>query len=625
MEMFAEFHFLRPQWFYALLPMAILLWLMWKRRLPSRSWQGVVAPRLLPHLLVGQSVGRRPWSMFALALGGLLAVTALAGPAWKKLEVPVFRQPSALVVLLDLSRSMDAGDIKPSRLQRAQMKLRDILNQQKEGETALVVYAAMPFVVSPLTSDAKTIASQVGSLSTDLMPAQGSRPDRAILMALQLLQQSGASHGGVLLISDGIDGDVSDESNDAIKALRDAGHRLSVLGVGTPEGAPIPSTNGGFLKDSRGAIVLPRLDDVALQALAVRGNGAYRRIGADDGDIRAVLAPFADRRAQLQSKQAEGMNSDQWRDEGPWLLLPLLLLGALAFRRGYVPVLLLLALPLPRPAHAMDWNSLWQNADQRGQQAMRADNAQQAAGLFKNPEWRAAANYRAGNYQAAADDLKEIGSAEAQYNRGNALAKQGQLEEAVSAYAEALKRDPQHADAKFNRDLVEEMLKQQQQDQQQGDGKDPKNKPGDNHKSGDKTGQDQSDQSNANQKSGQQDGKQADAQQKDSQASEGGQDSKQGDKPEQEKSAGDDAARQQADDKERSPQEQGAAAKQDKGEGSDKPDAAAEGQQDTREMRQADKQWLQRIPDDPGGLWRRKFLYQYKQQQQSSKSEDKTW
>jgi Ca-activated chloride channel family protein len=625
MEMFAEFHFLRPQWFYALLPMAILLWLMWKRRLPSRSWQGVVAPRLLPHLLVGQSVGRRPWSMFVLALGGLLAVTALAGPAWKKLEVPVFRQPSALVVLLDLSRSMDAGDIKPSRLQRAQMKLRDILNQQKEGETALVVYAAMPFVVSPLTSDAKTIASQVGSLSTDLMPAQGSRPDRAILMALQLLQQSGASHGGVLLISDGIDGDVSDESNDAIKALRDAGHRLSVLGVGTPEGAPIPSTNGGFLKDSRGAIVLPRLDDVALQALAVRGNGAYRRIGADDGDIRAVLAPFADRRAQLQSKQAEGMNSDQWRDEGPWLLLPLLLLGALAFRRGYVPVLLLLALPLPRPAHAMDWNSLWQNADQRGQQAMRADNAQQAAGLFKNPEWRAAANYRAGNYQAAADDLKEIGSAEAQYNRGNALAKQGQLEEAVSAYAEALKRDPQHADAKFNRDLVEEMLKQQQQDQQQGDGKDPKNKPGDNHKSGDKTGQDQSDQSNANQKSGQQDGKQADAQQKDSQASEGGQDSKQGDKPEQEKSAGDDAARQQADDKERSPQEQGVAAKQDKGEGSDKPDAAAEGQQDTREMRQADKQWLQRIPDDPGGLWRRKFLYQYKQQQQSSKSEDKTW
>ncbi len=467
MDRFAPFHFLRPEWFYALFPLLLLMWLQWRRRLSSRSWQSVVAPRLLPHLLVGQGSGRRPWALLLAGIGGLLAIVAMAGPAWKKLEVPVYRQPSSLVLLLDMSRSMDAADIKPSRLLRAQMKLRDILAQRKEGDTALIVYAANAFVVSPLTPDASTIASQLDSLSSDLMPAQGSRPDRAIELALQLLQQSGVSHGGVLLVSDGIDGEESKELKSAIKQLVDAGHRLSVLGVGTPEGAPIATANGGFLKDSNGAIVLTRLDDTELDALARQGNGSYRRISTDDNDFHALLAPFENMRAQLQSKKVEGMNSDQWRDEGPWLLLPLLLLGALAFRRGYVVVLLLLVLPLPRPAHAFDWDSLWQRADQRGQHAMQAGDTKQAAALFRDPEWRAAANYRAGDYQAAAQSLKDIGSADADYNRGNALAKQGQLQEAINAYDAALKLDPKHADAKFNRDLLEEMLKQQQQDKQQ--------------------------------------------------------------------------------------------------------------------------------------------------------------
>ncbi len=641
MNMPTEFHFLRPEWFYALLPLALLLWLLWRQRLTSRSWQNVVEPRLLAHLLIGQRTVQRPWILFAVGLGGLLSIIAMAGPAWQKLEVPVFRKPSALVVLLDLSRSMDAADIKPSRLQRAQMKLRDILNQQKEGETALIVYAATPFVVSPLSSDAKTIASQLGSLSTDLMPAQGSRPDRAIVMAQQLLQQSGASHGGVLLISDGIDGEESAELKSAIKELVNAGHRLSVLGVGSPEGAPIPSANGGFLKDRNGAIVLPRLDDAALDALARQGNGAYRRISTDDSDFQAALAPFKNTLAQLQSKQAEGQSgeqwrSDQWRDEGPWLLLPLLLLGAFAFRRGYVLLVLMLALPLPRQAYAFDWQSLWQRDDQRAQQVMQANDPKQAAQLFKNPEWRAAANYRAGNYQDAAKDLQNIDSVDANYNRGNALARQGQLQEAMNAYDEALKRDPKNADAKFNRDLVEEMLKQQQDQsqqnqQQKGDGKDQQNKSDDKNGQG-QSSKPQSDQSGPEkkpeQKSAQQDGKEG--QQKDTEQQNAAKNDKQ---DAGQKSGKDDAAKQQAakqgspskENRQEKNDQQGASAQPDSGDTKGKPEGAVDGQQDASELKQADKQWLQRIPDDPGGLWRRKFLYQYKQQQQSGKSEEKTW
>lgn len=638
MDMITTFHFMRPVWFYALLPLIILLWLMWRKRLASRSWQNVIDPRLLPHLLIGESAKQRPWMLLLLALGGALAILALAGPAWKKLEVPVFRQPSALVVLLDLSRSMDATDIKPSRLLRAQMKLHDILNQRREGETALIVFAATPFVVSPLTPDAKTIDNQINSLSTDLMPAQGSRPDRAIQLAQQLLQQSAASHGGVLLISDGFAGEEPDELKAAVKELVNAGHRLSVLGVGSAEGAPIAATNGGFLKDRNGAIILPKLDDGSLQALARAGQGSYRRLSTDDGDLRAVLAPFEHVLAQQESKKAEGMNSDQWRDEGVWLLLPLLLLGAFSFRRGYVLVLLLLALPLPRPAYALDWNSLWQRDDQRAQQALQAQQPQQAAQLFKNSEWRAAANYRAGNYQAAAQDLQSVDSAEADYNRGNALAQQGHLQEAISAYDAALKRDAQHEDAKFNRDLVEQMLKNQPQSEQQknqqqqdknGDGNDQQKKSDDKNGSG---------QQQSSDKSEKQDGKesqQADA--KDQGESKNGKgtgksDSQKSgkDAPENKDAPGKDitnekeqAAKRGAEQREKD--QQAAMAQNDNGDKKGEPSAAVDALDNASELKQADKQWLRRIPDDPGGLWRRKFLYQYKQQQQTRNNEDKTW
>lgn len=614
--MFTEFHFLRPDWLYALLPLAGLLWLLWRKRTSSRSWQSVVDPRLLPHLLIGQSATQRPWISLAVGLGGLLSILSMAGPAWQKLEVPVFRQHMALVVLLDLSRSMDAADIKPSRLLRAQMKLRDILNQQKEGETALIVYAATPFVVSPLTSDARAIASQVNSLSTDLMPAQGSRPDRAINLALQLLKQSSANHAGVLLISDGIDGDEPDELKDAIKGLVDAGHRLSILGVGSAEGAPIAAANGGFLKDRNGAIILSRLDDASLEALARQGHGSYRHLSTDDSDFQALLAPFKNVLEQQQSKKVEGMNSDQWRDEGPWLLLPLLLLGALAFRRGHVLLLLLLILPLPRPAFAYDWNSLWQRDDQRAQQALQAKQPQQAAQLFKNPEWRAAANYQAGNFKAAADDLQGIDSADAHYNRGNALAKEGQLAEAMKAYEEALKRNPKHDDAKFNRDLVEQIMKQQpQQDQQQkGDKKDQQGKP-DGKNGQDPSSESGNDKSESGKKSEQQNGKEN--QHADAEKQNAGKNGKEANEAGQQKSEKDAAAEQQ--------QKGQAGAEANKGEGGkdNKPNSTADAQQDSSKMLQADKQWLQRIPDDPGGLWRRKFLYQYKQQ--PGKSEEKTW
>lgn len=572
-----EFHFLRPEWFLALLPLLLLLWLLWRQRLFSRSWQAVVDARLLPHLLIGGGAARRrSWPLLLLGLSGLLAITALAGPTWQKLEQPLFRQQSGLVVLLDLSRSMDAADLRPSRLARARLKLIDILKQQREGQTALVAYAATPFVVTPLTSDTRTIISQLPIMTTDLMPAQGSRPDRAIATARQLLQQAGVSHGSVLLISDGVEG--GELLDDEIGQLTAAGHRLLILGVGTAAGAPIPQLRGsGFVTDGGGAIVIPKLDDAALSAAAQQGNGLYRQLSGDDGDINALLAVVNGDSATQRAAKVNDMMSDQWQEAGVWLLLPLLLLAPLAFRRGYLAavVLAVVILPQPETASAVEWGSLWSNRDQQGRQALEQGDAARAAQLFTAPEWRAAAHYRAGEYEKTLELLARMDKADAHYNRGNALAKLGRLPEAVKAYDEALKRDPKMTDARENRDLVKRLLQQQQE-------KERSNKDGQS--------QPQQDQPQGGAES---------EQRSEGRGKEDGQPG-QGQQPQ--------------------PPQSGK-------EGADQPPASATqplAAQQNEEQR-ANEQWLQRIPDDPGGLWRRKFLHQYQQQKQKSGNEERAW
>ena len=188
--MIEQFHFLRPLWLLALIPLIMFSWLLLRRSLFSRNWQSVIDPQLLPHVLIGTAgkSSRLPLILFFIC--GLLGIIALAGPVWNQLPQPVYKAKSALVIALDLSRSMDASDIKPSRLIRAHYKVNDILKLRKEGDTALIAYAADAFTAIPLTDDGETITNIVNSLTTDIMPAQGSRADRALSRASELLRNA---------------------------------------------------------------------------------------------------------------------------------------------------------------------------------------------------------------------------------------------------------------------------------------------------------------------------------------------------------------------------------------------------------------------------------------------------
>jgi len=387
-----------------------------------------------------------------MGIAGLLSILALAGPTWERLPQPAFRDQSALVIVLDLSRSMA-----------------DILKQREEGQTALIVYARDAFVVTPLTDDVDTITSLLSILNTALMPSQGSHAEIALERAMDLLKQAGLKTGGVLLITDGFQGK---KVQRAIDKLNRQGYKLSILGVGTEEGAPIPLAKGGFLKDAKGAIVIPKLDEFHLREVVQKGDGIYQRIRTNESDVLALLAAFD---SQSFQNKDENLQIDTWRELGPWLLLLVLPLAALAFRRGYWVIILLFFVPIPTPVQAYDFQSLWLTADQQAKEAFEKEEMQQAAELFEHPEWKAAAQYKSNQYEEVLKSLDELEGAENWYNKGNALARLARYPEAIEAYKKALELEPEHEDAKYNKELVEKQVQDSQDSQDSQDTQDSQN------------------------------------------------------------------------------------------------------------------------------------------------------
>ncbi len=606
-----QLHFLRPEAFYAFVPLMLFVVLYLTSKATSRSWKAVCDDKLLPYILTagGKKSGMLPIVLIMLASS--ISIIALAGPVWKKLPQPVFREESALVIALDLSQSMHATDIKPSRLERAKLKVLDLIKARKGGQTALIVYAATAFTVTPLTDDDNTIANLVPSLEPELMPAQGSNISSALKLATELLQQSGIAHGDVLVVTDGM----PDSASSAIDTLTDDGHRLSVMGIGTLEGSPIP-LSGGFLTDASGAIVISRLEPAQLQKAALQGGGMFVSMQTDDSDTEKLADLFASRHIKTETEGTE-LEADIWREEGPWLLLLVIPLVALWPRRGWLLCLALVALPVPQPAYALeaknlwpiDTGNLWLSPDQKAMKAFNAGNAKQAADLFEDNDWKAAANYRAGNYEKSNELLASPENTNGYYNKGNVLAKLGNYEDAIKAYDEALNIDPENEDARFNRELVKKAMEQQQQQQQnsqqQDSSQDQQQDQQDSQQqqqSPDQSQQQQDEQSSDQQQDDQSTEEQQNTEEEQDQLTDVNEQKDDESKDEQEQEQPD---TQQVEEQQNTEEQQLQAQQQD--EAVEKEDA------ETVESEQAIEQWLRRIPDDPGGLMRRKFIYQYRQ------------
>ncbi|MFG1342799.1 VWA domain-containing protein [Xanthobacter autotrophicus] len=437
----ASFHLLRPEWLLALVPAAVLAALLWRRlNQGANDWSRVVAPHLLVHLAAsgGRQTGR--WPIALLLVGWAAAILAMAGPTWEKLPQPAGGRLEPVVVALSLTRSMGASDASPTRLAAARYKVADVLSRMRGGEVALVLYADIPFTAAPLTQDARVVGQMLPDLATNLMRGGPARTDLAIEKGVELLKGAGASSGRILILADST-GDDPAKAQAAARAAAAAGFKVNVIGVG-----------------ASGADGAAPLDAAGLSALAVAGRGTFSRLTADDSDLESTL-PLTSASATAPPVDQDGFTADVWADMGPFVLLISVLLAPLAFRRGWIAVLLLAALPAmfaPSPAAAGTWDDLWARPDQQGASAFGAGDYATAAQRFENPAWRAAARYKAGDNPGAAEAYARMPGAD--YNRGNALARSDRLEEAVAAYDAALKADPADADAKFNRDLVQGII-----------------------------------------------------------------------------------------------------------------------------------------------------------------------
>jgi len=328
-------HFARPEWLLALLGLIpVLGWLIFSVVRPHKGpIQRYADPHLLPHLTgVRELDVNEHWSRFSRwALLWILLVLALAGPRWDFTDIQAFSPANELVILVDISRSMNVADTPPSRLARARQEVQDLVQLNRELRIGLIAFASVPLVISPITEDSQSLLNALPAVTGDLANLKGSRLGAALERAGQLLGGEGGSGGrGILLISDG---DL-DETGlvERIRKLADQGIVLYTLGIGTPAGGPIPAQAGGgdLLRTRDGNLIESRLNEPLLQQLAAAGGGRYLQADFRDRDSRTLLklaggGPGTPAPTQQKTRV--------WEERFYWLLLPLLLLLLPRFRR----------------------------------------------------------------------------------------------------------------------------------------------------------------------------------------------------------------------------------------------------------------------------------------------------
>jgi Ca-activated chloride channel homolog len=449
----SAFHFLRPSWLL-LIPMAALVYFTHSFREDIRArWKNVIAPELLEHLIV-KKTGRwtiRPIHMICLGL--LLSGVALAGPAWRREKPPFTEDKAPLIVALDLSQTMDAIDLDPTRLERAKLKIRDLLGVRNGAPTALLVYAGSAHLVVPLTADSQLFTMYLDSLSTSLMPRHGKNTTQALSAAQQILSEA-AVPGTVLFVTDGVEPAARPSLQKFVDSSEDS---ILVLGVGTSRGGPIREGPNHFAEDSSGRRLFSKLDTDALKSLGVSAT----TLTLDNSDIEWIQ-----RRVQSHLQATQEKNTQtRWMDEGYWLLFPIVVLAALWFRKGWTvqwsrgALAILILFPFPAASDlGRRFLDLWLTPDQQGRYYFEKGNYATAAERFSDPMWKGIALTRAGNYADALNQFALSDSAEAWYDQGNALACLKRFPEAAHAYEQALQRKPGWPETEDNLALVRSLI-----------------------------------------------------------------------------------------------------------------------------------------------------------------------
>lgn len=470
----SEFHFLRPEWLWLLIPWAISLPWLRAHMHERNNWQQLIAPHLSQRLLQGNVTKPSNWPFYAVIMGVLISIFSLAGPSWQRIAVPLFNQDQGAVIVLDASMQTRAQDTNPDRFTRLSFKAIDIVNQFNTGQLGLIAYAGDAFTVTPLTRDSATILQSLQVLTPEVMPTPGNDPLLAMREADRLLTAAGYAEGEIIWLTSGIS---QRDMEDLRQFFRSNNHRVSILAAGTTEGAPIRDSQGELFRDASGRVVIAQLIPEYLQRISAETGGRFVAATVDSSDI-ATITDFSGPQSDVSESSQQG---EQWRDAAPWLALLLVPLVLLAARKGAVWSILLLVLLIPKPVIAQQeltaereptaqdsrkvstWKLPFSNREQYAEQQFRAGNYKQAAENYSNPMAQGMAWYRAEEYANAAASFAQVNSPEGYFNLGNALTNLGELESALAAYQQALAERATWAEAQENYELVKSLFEQQEE------------------------------------------------------------------------------------------------------------------------------------------------------------------
>lgn len=445
-------------WLWGLPPVWVAIWLAHRYRQQNTSWQQWLEPHLLQAMLATPTTSRVvsswPWLIgFTLSM----LIISLAGPSWQQREQPLLASTAARVLVIDMSYSMLATDVNPSRIAWARQFLKEKLNDDFEGETALIAFSGQAFIVSPLTRDNNTLRRFINALQPNRMPSDGSRLDLALREANELLSASPSGRGRIIIVSDGINAQAA--TREVASLTYQAGSELIFVAVGTAEGSPLPAGSGGLLRDDNDQIVIASASIEDLRQLAETAGGqffTYSESTESLTDLNLGLHQATTPSTDSESLASVPENGGFWL---LWLILPCLLL---LFRKNALPVMLVGALLFnSAEVSASGWSKWWQNDNKSAWQALNSGRPDIALQLADDPLLQAHALYQLGDYRALLQLPDLIETAEGLYLRGNAMAQLGLLRQSMDSFQQAVALRNDFPSARYNLALVRFYLEQQ--------------------------------------------------------------------------------------------------------------------------------------------------------------------
>jgi Ca-activated chloride channel family protein len=450
------FHFLRPEWALAVIPWLVIILIQNRRQASRDMFGGIIAPHLLEHLRLQRFESRWLNPLNFTRLISVLLLLVMMGPTWRQQPSPLNQDEAALVILLDVSASMQQTDVQPSRLRRAKQKIGDLLALRPDKKAALIVYAGSAHTVLALTADQEILKQYLAAIAPAIMPRAGKFPEYSLPLVEEVLRESDAP-ATVVMFTDGLGSD----STAAFEAFFEAsGNQLLIVGVGTE-------------LEEQGLAPLERR---ALEQLASTTGGSYQDLTVDDGDIRRLNRRIDSHYVVIENSALP------WLDSGYVLIFPAMALFLMWFRRGWTLTWAWLLVPLmlagnPGPVQAqadpntpataaeqgrwspLQWFAdLWLTGDQQGRLLMEAGDYRTAAARFDTTMWKGLAYYYAEDFMLAAEYFSRSDSDVALFDEANARAHARDYVRAVNRYDRLLARSPEYPGALQNRDRVQAII-----------------------------------------------------------------------------------------------------------------------------------------------------------------------